>query len=166
MITDQTTLTFSTRIDIDEDTRTQINNLLNAELADLTDLYSMVKHAHWNVKGIHFIELHNLFDEQAERIEGMIDQIAERITQLGGYAHGTVRMAAGTSRITAWPLDATNGEEMLEALIERWGMMAKHTRIASADAADLGDTATEDLLIELQRVLDKDLWFLEAHLQG
>lgn len=72
--------------------------VLNQQLADASDLLSQVKQAHWNVKGPAFWQLHRLFDEVAEQADGWIDELAERITALGGYARGTVRMAAAARR--------------------------------------------------------------------
>lgn len=55
---------FQTRNDLDRDTRIESIELLNQTLADATDLMTQVKHAHWNVKGREFQQLHELFDEQ------------------------------------------------------------------------------------------------------
>src|SRR5215510_9330690 len=87
-----------TRIDLSEKTRRKVTDLLNARLADAIDLQTQTKHAHWNVKGPNFIALHELFDKIAESVEDQIDTIAERVTALGGTAHGTlVAVARGTS---------------------------------------------------------------------
>jgi starvation-inducible DNA-binding protein len=51
---------FPTRIDVPN--RAAVVTLLNAHLADAVDLHSQTKFAHWNVKGPHFIALHELFD--------------------------------------------------------------------------------------------------------
>ncbi len=51
------------------------------------------------MKGPHFIGLHELFDKIAEKVEGRVDVIAERIEQLGGIAVDTVRSAASRSRL-------------------------------------------------------------------
>ena len=40
------------------------------------------------------------------------------------------------------------------------------TRRAMEESDDLGDTSTNDLFTEISRAVDKDLWFLEAHLQA
>ena len=61
-----------------------------AGVADLLDLYSQTKHAHWNVKGQDFIALHKLFDEINEAVEDYVDDIAERAVQLGGVVPGTM----------------------------------------------------------------------------
>ena len=41
-----------------------------------------------SVKGPNFIALHELFDKVAESVEEHIDELAERITALGGTAYG------------------------------------------------------------------------------
>ncbi len=84
-----------TAIDIAENVRATLVDLLNATLADLSDLKSQTKYAHWNVKGPNFFSLHKLFDELAGGFDAQIDDVAERITTLGGTA-------AGTSFSTRW----------------------------------------------------------------
>jgi starvation-inducible DNA-binding protein len=156
---------FETAVDIPQATRSDMIALLNQELADTSDLYSQTKQAHWNVKGIHFYPLHLLFDQLAERRLGEADDLAERATEIGGYATGTVRMAAANSRLPEIPTDIDAGREYLEALVERYGTHANNTRAAIDTATNAGDADTADLLTEISRQLDKDLWFLQAHLQ-
>jgi len=102
----QTERKFTTRIDIPEDSRDQLVQLLNARLADTFDLYSQLKQAHWNVKGSDFIQLHLLYDEVAESVLEYVDTVAERATALGGLALGTARLAAANSSLDEYPLDA------------------------------------------------------------
>src|SRR6266481_9330048 len=100
-----------------EANRQAIVALLNARLADSTDLRSQVKWAHWNVKGLHFIQLHQLFDSLASHLEEQTDTIAERITTLGGVANGTVREAAAKSGLKEADLAAIDGPSMLKFLV-------------------------------------------------
>ncbi len=160
------TRTFTTSIDLAEETRGAMIDLLNQQLADTFDLYSQTKQAHWNVKGIHFMELHELFDQVAGIIIGYVDDIAERATALGGFALGTARMAASNSRLPEYPLDAIDGKAHLQALVERVAHYAASTRTAIDAAEEKGDADTADLFTEISREIDKQLWFLEAHLQG
>src|SRR5262245_48558292 len=90
--------------------------LLNQQFADAIDLAYQAKQAHWNVKGPTFIALHELFDEVVEEIEEHVDDLAERAVQLGGIAHGTVRVAAGKSRLGEYPLAISSGEEHVTSL--------------------------------------------------
>lgn len=155
-----------TRIDIPEGTRQKLIDLLNRQLADTTDLYSQVKYAHWNVKGSDFIQLHELFDEIAGHVLEFADLIAERATTLGGTAKGTIRLAAEASTLSEYPKDAIDGMDAVEALAERVATYAASTRRAMEESEDLGDISTNDLFTEVSRQADKDLWFLEAHLQS
>lgn len=156
---------FKTSVDLSEDTRAQMIALLNQHLADLADLYSQTKQAHWNVKGIHFIELHKLFDELAEEVEGYIDDVAERVTALGGYAMGTVRMAAADTQLVEFPPNVTQGVDMVKTLVERYATVGNSVRTAVDTSDEAGDMATSDLFTEILRGLDKSLYFLEAHIQ-
>ena len=158
--------TFSTSIDLSEDTRAKSIALLNQQLADSLDLYSQLKQAHWNVKGPNFYQLHLLFDTFAEDATEWIDLIAERATALGGYATGTVRMSAGDTSLAEYPTDATEGMEHTRAVVERLANYAASTREAIDQTEKWGDASTSDLFTEISRCVDKDLWFAEAHLQG
>ena len=157
--------TFETAVDLPTRTRVAMIGLLNQELADTADLYSQTKQAHWNVKGIHFYQLHLLFDQLAEKRQGEADELAERATELGGYALGTVRMAAASSRLPEIPTDINAGVDYVQALVERYGIHANNMRAAIDEADGAGDKDTADLFTEISRELDKDLWFLQAHLQ-
>ena len=161
-----TARTFKTRIELPAERREKLIALLNQHLADTSDLYGQSKQAHWNVKGPQFHQLHKLFDDLAEQLQGYVDLIAERATALGGTALGTVRMAAGASRLAEYPLDAGGGMQHVEALAVRFASLASSTRAAIEAASELGDADTEDLFTEVSRGLDKGLWFLEAHLQA
>ena len=157
--------TFETAVGLPGDTRVSMIQLLNQELADTADLYSQTKQAHWNVKGIHFYQLHLLFDQLAEKRQAEADELAERATELGGYALGTVRMAAANSRLPEIPTGINAGVDYVQALVERYGIHANAMRKAIDDADEAGDKDTADLFTEISRELDKDLWFLQAHLQ-
>lgn len=151
--------------DIPKKDRSALVKLLNARLADTFDLYGQLKQAHWNVKGIHFMPLHLLFDQVAEAVEPFVDEIAERITSLGGTARGTVRMAAGASSLDEYPVDAVDGATHLGLVRDRLASYAAVNRKAIADS-EKRDMATADLFTEIQRVVDKMLYFVQSHLPG
>lgn len=157
---------YDTKIDIEANSREQLVEMLNQQLADTFDLHSQTKQAHWNVKGIEFFQLHELFDAVAAAIEPFVDDIAERVTALGGVALGTARMAAANSTLPEYPLDAVDGKAHLEALTERVAAYAASNREGIRHSGDLGDPTSEDLLTEISRTVDKQLYFLESHLQG
>ncbi len=157
---------YKTRIDLPESVRDRVIPVLQARLADSVDLLMQAKQAHWNVKGPSFIALHELFDDVAEIVEGHADLIAERITALGGRADGTVRVAAAQSKLKEYPLDITAGMDHAAALADRLAAFGKLVRDAINSTAEAGDADTSDLFTEVSRAIDKQLWFVEAHLQA
>src|SRR6187455_569400 len=49
----------------------------------------LLRNFHWKVNGDNFMELHKLFESHYEQVQEAIDNIAERMSQLGGMAIGT-----------------------------------------------------------------------------
>lgn len=157
---------FPTRNDLSAEARTVLIELLNAVLADLIDLASQTKQAHWNVKGPHFIALHELYDKLYAEFGDPIDDSAERIAALGGTVQGTIRQAASASRVPEFAPESFEGRAVTATLSDRYAAVAKSVRAAIDRSASLGDADTADLLTGLSRQLDKALWFLEAHGQS
>lgn len=155
-----------TKNDLPESVRNKVVELLNARLADAIDLNSQAKQAHWNVKGPHFIALHELFDDVAENIEEHVDTIAERITSLGGTAHGTVAAVSRGTSLKPYPEEITDGFRHVEALSTALADFGAKVRKGIEQAAQIGDADTSDLFTGVSRDVDKYLWFLEAHLQA
>jgi starvation-inducible DNA-binding protein len=157
---------FKTKNDLPEATRVKAIELLNARLADCIDLQTQTKQAHWNVKGPNFIALHELFDKINEDVEDYVDDIAERVVQLGGVAEGTARTAAKRSSLAEYPAKAVDGRSHIEALSSALATFGAAARKGINQSDDLGDQDTTDLFTEVSRGIDKWLWFVEAHLQA
>jgi starvation-inducible DNA-binding protein len=156
----------NTKIDISKEVREQMIGILNERLADSLDLKSQAKQAHWNVKGMNFIALHELFDDVATEVEGYTDTIAERVTILGGTAEGTVRVAADKSSLSQYPMEISEGRDHVDALSTALAAFGKKVRENIDEADDAGDMDTADLFTEVSRGIDKLLWFVEAHIQS
>lgn len=155
-----------TRIDIPDNTRSAMVELLNARLADAVDLSSQMKQAHWNVKGPAFIALHELFDRVHAAVQVHVDDMAERVTALGGTARGTAAVAASASTLPEYPLDVYSGGEHVEAVGAALAAFGKAVRAAIAEAGEVGEADTEDLFVGVSRDIDKNLWLVEAHAQS
>lgn len=157
---------YDTRNDLPASVRTATVTLLNSRLADAIDLGTQAKQAHWNVKGPNFIALHELFDQIAEHIEDHVDTLAERITALGGTADGTIAAVSRTSSLPPYPRDITEGIQHVDALSSAVASFGAKVRRGIDEAAQAGDADTADLFTGISREIDKDLWFLEAHLHA
>ncbi len=157
---------YDTENDLPKTVRRELNALINQRLADVIDLQTQLKQAHWNVKGPHFIGLHELFDKIADEVEDYVDMIAERIVQLGGIAEGTVRVSAGRSRLDEYPLAIADGTTHVEAVARALSAFGREARMTIDETDKLGDADTADLFTEISRGIDKWLWFVEAHSQA
>ena len=156
---------YKSKIDLSEKLRRNVIRILNERLAEAIDLQSQVKQAHWNVKGPQFMTLHELFDRISDVLLTQIDDIAERVTSLGGTAEGTVAVAARRSKLKNYPLSITAGKDHLFYLSTQLAAFGKSARTTIDETEELGDAGTADLFTAISRDMDKQLWFLEAHLQ-
>ena len=138
---------------------------LNARLADLVDLHWQIKQAHWNVTGMDFIAVHHLFDEQAAMAREMADTLAERARGLEGVAEGTIRLAVERSTMDEFPHGLIEAKRAISELVDRYEQPSEAFKNASNEAADAEDKGTEDVYVELIRQIDKQAYFLRAHLK-
>ena len=157
---------YDTRNDLAADVRGPMVDLLNSRLADAIDLGTQAKQAHWNVKGPNFIALHELFDQVAEHVEDHVDTLAERITALGGTARGTIATVSRATSLKPYPSDIADGAQHVDALSGAVADFGAKVRKAIDESARAGDAGTSDLFTGISREIDKDLWFLEAHLHA
>jgi len=157
---------YETENDLPKNTRAEVIGIINQRLADIIDLQTQLKQAHWNVKGPHFIGLHELFDKIAEEVESYVDLIAERIVQLGGIAEGTVRVSASRSRLEEYPLDIADGTAHVEAVARALSTFGREARMTIEEVEGLDDVDSADIFTEVSRGIDKWLWFVEAHTQA
>lgn len=155
-----------TRNSLPEKIRIEIVAVLHSRLADSIDLMMQAKQAHWNLKGEHFFSMHGVFDKVYADTGVYVDLIAERIVQLGGIAQGTVRAAANASGMPKYPQDISSGSKHVAALAHAIAFYGEMIREAIDLATQLGDAGTADLLTQVSRGTDSNLWFVEAHEQA
>jgi starvation-inducible DNA-binding protein len=154
-----------TKNDVPSNAKSVVIELLNARVADCIDLALLTKQAHWNLKGPQFIAVHEMLDTFRTEIDDHVDTMAERVTQLGGTALGTVQTTAQTTTLPPYPTDIYTIPDHLSALIDRYGKVANSIRAAIEQSDEAGDPDAADIFTAVSRGLDKALWFLEAHVQ-
>ena len=157
---------YQTRVALSDEQKKKTIEVMQERLAEALDMYSQAKFAHWNVKGVNFYQLHLVFDSVAETIFPQIDQIAERLTQLGGVANGTVRQSATSSQIPEYDVTLTAGMDHVKALADSLGVYCEALREASDKIDEIGDEPTSDFFKQLVVEAEEQLYFLESHLEA
>jgi starvation-inducible DNA-binding protein len=154
---------YETDHDILERRPSELNALLNQRLASAVDLRMQMRQAHWNVKDLSFIGLHELFDQVAKAVESYADLIAERIVQLDGIAEGTACIAASRSQLDQYSLTIADALAHVEAVARALSNFGQEVHNTIDEADELDDAETADLFTEISRGIDKWLGFVEAH---
>ncbi len=150
---------------LSENIRAQSVEILNKHLAAAIDLHGQLKQAHWNVRGPGFMSVHLLFDKTSEAVETYSDQIAERAGGLGGTAQGTIQLAAERSFLVPYNLGIADAAKHIFAVSSSLAAFGQSIRKAVEVTTKIGDSDTADMLTEISRGIDQQLWFIESHLE-
>lgn len=152
-----------TKNTLSENIRAKSVMLLGTGLIHAADLQRHAKQAHWNVKGPHFIALHELFDKVSAAANAYADLCAERMVALGGTADGRAKTVVERSTLPPYPIEATVGHAHVAALSQSLATFGALCRDSIDQAAGWGDADTADLFTEISRGIDQHLWMVEVH---
>ena len=151
-------------ISVAPDHRAEVCEALNQALAETAVATMLAQNYHWNVTGMHFSQLHELFQEIYEDHFPAQDDLAERIKALDGHADGNLARMVARSTIAEQSGEA-GATEMLEAMTRAETTLAATLKSCGELAARHGDTLTEDLCIGRGQIHEKFAWILRAHLR-
>jgi starvation-inducible DNA-binding protein len=139
--------------------------ILNQALADETALYIKLRNYHWHITGANFSELHKLFESQYDEVEEAIDDIAERVRQLGGKALATLKEYAQATEIKETPDENPKAPKMISNLLTDHELIIRELRegLRACDQK-FDDMGTSDFLTGLMEKHEKMAWMLRASL--
>ena len=142
----------------------KVATILQERLASLIDLSLILKHVHWNVIGPGFVAVHELMDDQTESTRAMIDEVAERISTLGGVAAGLAQQVVDMRATDdQYALGRAPVMAHLGALDKVYETLGAEHRSAIEQVADI-DPISEDLLVSQAGRLELNHWFIRAHI--
>lgn len=121
------------------------------------------KQAHWNVRGTNFIAIHELLDQVVANAQGFADLAAERIVALGLPIDARVSTVAEKAAPTAVPAGFTPWEDIVRAVVSDMDVVIADVQ-AAIEGLDETDLTSQDVAIAIKAGLEKDRWFLSAHL--
>ena len=142
--------------------REGVGQELQATLHELVDLSLIGKQLHWAVVGPLFRPLHLQLDELVDSWRELADTVAERAVALGFVPDGQARAVAAGSQLV--PVAPTALEDMVVLeLTHRIAEVSEQVRDRMNRLGD-ADLASQDVLIEVVRELEKQQWMLRAQL--
>lgn len=142
-------------------------NVLNRALSNSSLLGVKTKKFHWDVVGPQFMTLHELWDEQYEKLAQFQDEIAERVRTLGGFPVGTLEGFLRHTTLEEYPGDVPSATEALERLLHDHEHVVRDLRDGIDECEEQhGDKGTADFLTGMMEQHEKMAWMLRSFLQG
>lgn len=131
-------------------------------LSDFQVYYANLRGFHWNIKGHDFFVLHSKFEELYNDAAEKVDEIAERILQLGGTPANKYSDYLKMSQVKE--IDkVSNGEEALNHILEAYGYLIGEERKLLAVASQANDEVTVALMSDYLKEQEKMVWMLTAY---
>ena len=121
------------------------------------------KQAHWHVRGVNFIAVHELIDDVVAHAQEWADLAAERVVALGLPIDGRLATVASKRGAANPKLGFQPYEEAISDVVAQIDLAIEKVN-AAIEGLDELDPASQDVVIEIRRGLDKDRWFLFSHI--
>ena len=143
--------------------REEVGRELQATLVELIDLSLIGKQLHWNIFGRPFKPLHEHLDELVDSWRELSDTVAERAVALGFAPDGQVAAVNDGSEITPVDSGSLDTDTATRELVQRLAGVTERIRGRMDRLGEL-DLASQDVLIETIRELEKQQWMLRVSL--
>jgi starvation-inducible DNA-binding protein len=138
--------------------------ILATILSNEMTLYVKTRKFHWNISGNSFMELHKLFEDQYRVLEAQIDEVAERISQLGEKTIGTMKEFIENSTLKESPKEYTSQKQMLEELLENHEQLVTEFRdYIPVFEDENNDIGSADFITGLLQEHEKMAWDLRRY---
>ena len=145
--------------------REETGNQLQATLIELIDLSLVGKQLHWNVVGAHFRPLHLQLDELIDSWRELGDTVAERAVAIGFQPDGQSAAVAAATEFSPLEQGAIEDHVVVRELATRLAVVSEHVRERMDRLGELDD-ASQDVLTEVLRALEEQLWMVRAQIPG
>lgn len=144
-----------------------MNDLIKAAKIGFASQYTFYLKAHffhWNVEGIHFQELHSLFETIYTEVYGTVDEFAEKIRSLGAYAPGSNSRFSMLSYIDDETQVIPPDAMVAELLADSDNMVLILKRVYDIAERE-GEHGFSNFLAERMDAFRKHAWMLRATLK-
>ena len=148
---------------LDPKSAAMVAEKLTQLMADMQIFYTNLRGFHWNVTGQQFYQLHAYFEEQYKAYETHIDDVAERLLQLGARPTAHFSEYLKTARVKE-ACSKRAGLDMMKVVADTLTTLIADERAIAATAEAVHDNATVDLMNSLLDEQEKAAWMLAAYL--
>jgi starvation-inducible DNA-binding protein len=143
--------------------RDEVGHELQGTLVELVDLSLLGKQLHWSVTGSIFKPLHEHLDELVDSWRELADTVAERAVALGYTPDGQAAAVSAGSEIPPVERAPLSAHVVVRELTQRLADVAERNRTRMDRLGEL-DLASQDVLVEVIRALEQQLWMLRVQL--
>ncbi len=150
---------------VDPDISAGVAQFLSPIVIDLTALAVDGKQAHWHVRGANFQAVHELLDSIVDHAHDYADTAAERVVALGLPIDARIQTVGVKTTTPALNAGFQQSDAVIAQVIASIDATLTTVRTAVDELADL-DPVSQDVAIEIARGLEKDRWFLFAHISS
>lgn len=134
---------------------------LNQLLAEYHLYYQKLRNFHWNIKGAHFFNLHEKFEELYNNAKEAIDEIAERILTLKHSPMSNLSEYLEQSQIKESATDL-NDVDMVKHIVKDHATLIDTMLSIVELAGKKGDEGTIDLISGYIATIEKESWMLNS----
>ncbi len=133
-------------------------------LANEMLLYVKTRKFHWNISGNSFMELHKLFETHYDLLEKTADEVAERISALGGKAIGSMKDFIKHGQIEENTDTANTQKQMLDELMNDHEIVVVQIRKSINEIGEkTDDVVTDDFLTGILKIHENISWQLRKY---
>ncbi len=133
-------------------------------LANEMLLYVKTRKFHWNISGNSFMELHKLFETHYDLLEKTADEVAERISALGGKAIGSMKDFIKHGQIEENTDTSNTQKQMLDELMNDHEIVVVQIRKSINEIGEkTDDVVTDDFLTGILKIHENISWQLRKY---
>jgi len=146
-----------------EDARTEVGQLLQLTLVELIALSLIGKQLHWNIAGPGFRDFHLHLDELVDEWRELSDVVAERAVAIGVPPDGRAPAVVNESGLEPVQPGEIAVADAVRELTTRAAAVDERARARCERLGEL-DLVSQDVLVEVTRALEKQLWMIRSQL--
>jgi DNA-binding ferritin-like protein len=147
-----------------EQVRQQSLDLLTQQLAAAVLLQERMQHSPRNLMGANFIMLDTACAQAASLMDTCTTLMAARLVDLGGTARRPIQLDAVLVAEAVWPgrsvrpFDAGGPDVLVVSGMEPLDAFGQQVLDAASTAQAYGDTMTAEVMAQVWRCVDRQLW--------